>query len=74
MANYYYITIKSDKMTQDIAAEIFSILVNKSRVRYFNYDENQLKYSIRGLVDIQKVIDKYNINKEEVMISNEFDF
>ena len=74
MANYYYITIKSDKMTQDIAAEIFNTLIKKSRVRYFDYDENQLKYSTRGLIDIQKIIDKYNISKEEIMISDEFEF
>ena len=43
MANYYYTTIKSDKMTQKIAAEIFNKLAEERKIRYFDYDENQLK-------------------------------
>lgn len=72
MANYYYITIKSDKMTQDIAAEIFNTLIKKNMVRYFDYDENQLKYSTRGLVDITDILEKNNFNVKDIIIEDEF--
>lgn len=74
MANYYYTTIKSDKMTQNIAAEIFNTLVNKRRVRYFDYDENQLKYNTRGLIDITTILEKYGFTNEEVEVKSEFDY
>lgn len=73
MANYYYTTIKSDKMTQKIAAEIFNKLAEERKVRYFNYNENQLKFNTHGLVDIQNVLDKHNIKEEEMKVKDEFE-
>lgn len=73
MANYYYTTIKSDKMTQKIAAEIFNKLAEERKIRYFDYDENQLKFNTRGLVDIQDILNRYNIKKEEIEVKDEFE-
>lgn len=73
MANYYYTTIKSDKMMQKIVAEIFNKLAEERKVRYFNYNENQLKFNTHGLVDIQDVLDKHNIKEEEMKVKDEFE-
>ena len=68
MANYYYVTIKSDKMTQDIAAKIFDKAAKNHRIRYFDYDENHLKFNTRGLPDIGDILESYGFKDEEVEV------
>lgn len=60
-------------MMQKIAAEIFNKLAEERKVRYFNYNENQLKFNTHGLVDIQDVLDKHNIKEEEMKVKDEFE-
>ena len=60
-------------MTQKIAAEIFNKLAEERKIRYFDYDENQLKFNTRGLVDIQDILNRYNIKEEEMEVKDEFE-
>lgn len=73
MANYYYVTIKSNKMTQDVAQEIFQLMNEKCKIRYFNFCEGQLKYNTRGLVDIINILQKYGLTDEDIIIKDEFE-
>lgn len=75
MANYYYITIKSDKMTQNIAAEIFVELSSSNLIRAFEYSGNgYLHFNSRGVsARIGKILEKYGFTDEEVEVKDEFD-
>ena len=74
MANYYYIKIESEKLTQDAVAEIFNYLAENCRVRWFDFSEGGLiKYNTRGLTDISKILEKYGITNEEIEIEDEFE-
>lgn len=75
MANYYYVEIKSDKMTQDVANEIFQAIVPKQLVRSFHFCQGALKYNTKGLEDIGDILTAYGFNDEEdkVEIKDEFD-
>ena len=72
MANYYYVKIKSDKMTQEVANEIFQIISEKNLIRFFNFDEGYLYYNSRGLTDITKILEKYGFCDEEIEVKDEF--
>ena len=65
MANYYYIDIESEKMTQDVANEIFQTIVPKQKVRWFNFNEGHLNYNTRGLVEINEILNAYGFNDQE---------
>ena len=73
MANYYYVTIKSTKMTQGVANEILQTLANKCRIRHFDFSEGHLSYNTRGLIDISEILNTYDFNNDEVTIKDEFD-
>ena len=74
MANYYYVEIKSEKLTQEIAVEIFKHIILHQRVRWFDFSESGIiKYNSRGLEDISKVLEKYGITEEEVKVEDEFE-
>ena len=75
MANYYYVDIKSEKMNQDIANEIFNVISSKNRIRRFSFSEGYLSYNSRGLTDITDILNKYNFNDEEdeISIKDEFE-
>ncbi len=75
MANYYYINIESDKMTQEVANEIFQTIVPKQRVRHFSFSEGNLNYNTRGLVDVTEILEAYGFNDEEdkIEIKDEFE-
>lgn len=75
MANYYYVDIKSEKMNQDIANEIFNEISSKNKIRRFNFSEGYLSYNSRGLTDITDILNKYNFNDEEdeISIKDEFE-
>ena len=74
MANYYYVKIESEKLTQRAVAEIFNYLTENCRVRWFDFSEGGLiKYNTRGLTDIGEILEKYEITDEEVEVEDEFE-
>ena len=60
MANNYSITIKSPKLTQEVAADIFSFISSHNLVLNFNYDYQELKLYVRGYVDLRDILTKHN--------------
>jgi hypothetical protein len=73
MANYYYVTIKSEKMTQQVAAEILNRFCGTCRVRSFEFNEGFLKFNTRGLIDITDILVNYGFNDEEIEVKDEFE-
>lgn len=74
MANYYYVEIKSEKLTQEVAAEIFNHIMRHQRVRWFNFSESgSINYNSRGLEDISEILEKYGITEEEIKVEDEFE-
>lgn len=75
MANYYYVTIKSDKMTQEIASKILQEMTTKNRIRSFEFFERgELKYNTRGLTDISEILNEAGFTDKEVEIKDEFTY
>ena len=76
MANYYYITIESDKMTQDVANEILQTIAPKQMIRYFNFHEGYLSYNTRGLENITDILETYGFNdgEDKIEVKDEFDY
>lgn len=73
MANYYYVTIKSDKMNQYIANEIFQEINTNNLLRKFYFHEGCLSYTSRGLTNISKILEKYGFEEQEIEVKDEFD-
>ena len=75
MANYYWITIKSKKMTQEVAAEIFTELSKSNLIRAFEYDEGGcLHFNSRGVsTRIGRILYEYGFADEEIEIKDEFE-
>jgi hypothetical protein len=72
MANYYYVSIESEKMTQDVASEIFQRIASQGRVRHFEFQQGFLNYNSRGLADIDDILSKHGFTNEEINIKDEF--
>lgn len=75
MANYYYVKIESEKMTQDVANEIFQTIAPKQLVRSFHFCQGVLRYNTRGLEDISEILVAHGFNDEEdkIEIKDEFE-
>jgi hypothetical protein len=73
MANYYYVKIESEKMTQEIASKIFQKVATKNKIRSFSFNDGYLTYNTRGLADISEILDKAGFIDEEIEVKNEFD-
>ena len=75
MANYYWITIKSEKMTQKNAAEIFAELSNSNLIRAFEYNESgYLHFNSKGVsTRIGRILYKYGFTDEEIEVKDEFE-
>ena len=73
MANYYYIDIKSEKMTQDVANEILQTITPRQRIRHFAFSEGHLHYNTRGIVDISNILNTYGFDDSEISIKDEFE-
>lgn len=74
MANNYSITIKSPKLTQEVAADIFSFISLHNLVLNFNYNYQELKLYVRGYVDLRDILTKHNFDKSDFTeIMDEFD-
>ena len=74
MANYYYVKIESEKMTQDIASKIFQEMTTKNQIRNFCFIEGHLTYNTRGLTDISEILNEAGFTDEEIEVKDEFDF
>ena len=73
MANYYYVKIESEKMTQEVASKILQEMVTKNQIRSFNFHEGYLTYNTRGLTDISEILDEVGFTGEEVEVKDEFE-
>lgn len=73
MANYYYVTIKSDKMTQEVASKIFQKISASNLIRHFNFIEGHLNYNTRGLTDIVDILEEYGFTDEDIEVIDEFE-
>ena len=75
MANYYYVKINNEKLTQEVAAEIFNFLSEHCYIQHFNYLEGHISYKSRGLINVGDILEKYNINDTNTIeIEDEFDY
>lgn len=76
MANYYFVTIKSEKMTQEVANEIFQAIEPKHLIREFHFHEGYLYYNTRGLLDISDILNKYKFDDrvDKIEVKDEFDY
>ena len=74
MANYYYVTIKSEKINQDIANEILQEIVKSNYIRYFSFHDGYLHFNSRGLPDITELLTCYGFNDKEDKIEIEDEF
>ena len=72
MANYYYVTIKSDKMTQEVANKIFQRLSALNLIRHFSFIEGHLTYNTRGLTDIVDILEEYGFTDKDIEVKDEF--
>lgn len=75
MANCYTVEITNEeKVNQNLALEIFNILVQKARVRSFDFCEcGKIEYNTRGLVDVTEILEKYDITDEDIKVEDEFE-
>ena len=72
--NYYDTHIKSEKVTQELAAQIFKRLTEQSKIRFFNYSgAGSISYNSRGVVNIDDLLAAANINQAEVSVKSEFE-
>lgn len=72
MANYYYVTIKSDKMTQEVASKIFQKITTLNFIRHFTFSNGYLHYNTRGLTDIGDILEEYQFTDDDIEIKDEF--
>ena len=73
MANYYYVKIESEKMTQEVASRIFQEMATKNYIRSFSFHEGYLTYNTRGLTDITTILKEAGFVDEEIEIKDEFE-
>ena len=73
MANYYAITIDSEKMKAKVAAKLLERIGEHNLIRNFTfYDGHMFSYT-RGCPDIADILTEENFTKEEVKIEDEFE-
>ena len=70
MANYYCITIQSEKCSQEMANEILQLVSMRNRIHDFVFYEGYIFYETRGIADISEILEKYNINENEITIED----
>ena len=73
MANYYAITIDSEKMNAKVAAKLLERIGEHNLIQNFSfYDGHMFSYT-RGCPDIADILTEENFTKEEVKIEDEFE-
>ena len=82
MANYYHIDIESNNLTADVAAEILTYIGKHHTISDFRYYHGEcingkvggkLYMYIRGISDFSNILEKYNIQDDEIKCKNEFE-
>ena len=73
MANYYYVTIESENVNQELAAKILARFATSCEVRYFSFCKGCIDSNTRGLVDIRDIIKEYSIDEKEIDVVDEFE-
>lgn len=74
MANYYWVRLDNERLTQEAAAEIFAELSRHCLVRNFNYTEGgHISYNTRGLIRLDLILENYGIDEDEMEIEDEFE-
>ena len=73
MANYYNFTIKSDKITQEVASDIFTQASTHNKITHFEFSEGHIFMYSRGVPDVADVLEKYNITDDELSLKDEFE-
>lgn len=73
MANFYWVRLDNENLTQEVAAEIFAELSKHCLVRHFTYAEGgHISYNTRGLIRLEHILEKYGIDEDEMEIEDEF--
>ena len=73
MANYYAITIDSEKMNAKVAAKLLERIGEHNLIQNFSfYDGHMFSYT-RGCPNITDILTEENFTKEEVKIEDEFE-
>ena len=73
MANHYYVTIKSEKMTQIVANKILQKTAPEREIRRFDFHPGYLFYNTNGLSDISDILNEYDFNDEEIEVKDLYD-
>ena len=73
MANYYAITIDSEKMKARVAAKLLERIGEHNLIRNFSFYNGHMFSYTRGCPDIADILTEYNFTSEEVKIEDEFE-
>ena len=73
MADYYAITINSDKMTPKVAARLLERIGEHNLIQNFSFYDGYMFSYTRGCPDIADILTEENFTKEEVKIEDEFE-
>lgn len=73
MANYYAITIDSEKMKARVAAKLLERIGEHNLIRNFSFYNGHMFSYTRGCPDIADILTEYNFTNEEVKIEDEFE-
>ena len=73
MANYYYVTIESENVNQELAAKLLARFATSCEVRHFSFCKGCISYNTRGFIDIRDIIEEYGIDGKEVDVVDEFE-
>lgn len=67
MATNYDITIRSEKLTQEIATEIFNYISERHLVHFFKYlgYNNEISCYVRGYVDLREILTKNGFDETD---------
>ena len=74
MANYYYGSIKSNKLTQEAAIEIFDVMAT-NRIRSFVfYEGGKIDFNTRGYPEkLDEKLESLGITDNEIEVEDEFE-
>ena len=73
MANYYYVTIESENVNQELAAKLLARFATSCEVRHFSFCKGCINYNTRGFIDIRDIIEEYGIDGKEIDVVDEFE-
>lgn len=67
MADNYDITIRSEKLTQEIAAEIFNYISERCLVHYYKYlgYNDEMNCYVRGYIDLREILTEYGFDETD---------